>query len=54
MRSSRGKAPLRMTGVVSDEILTASKTKPQDDASGVRWYPHTHPQKVRAQDYLEK
>ena len=53
MRSSRGKAPLRMTGVVSDEILTRESTA-QDDASGVRWYPHTHPQKVRAQDYLEK
>jgi len=25
MRSSRGKAPLRMTPVASDEILTASK-----------------------------
>jgi hypothetical protein len=27
MRSSRGKAPLRMTGVVSDEILTSSKSE---------------------------
>ena len=27
MRSSRGKAPLRMTGVVSDEILTPSKSE---------------------------
>ena len=30
MRSSRGKAPLRMTGVVLNEILTASK----NEASG--------------------
>jgi hypothetical protein len=27
MRSSRGKAPLRMTPVVSDEILTPSKSE---------------------------
>jgi len=31
MRSSRGKVPLRMTPVASDEILTTSKTKSQDD-----------------------
>jgi hypothetical protein len=30
MRSSRGKAPLRMTSVVSDEILTRESTA-QDD-----------------------
>jgi hypothetical protein len=35
MRSSRGKAPLRMTLVVSDEILTRESTA-QDDAGGVR------------------
>jgi hypothetical protein len=27
MRSSRGKAPLRMTPVVSDEVLTPSKSE---------------------------
>jgi hypothetical protein len=39
MRSSRGKAPLRMTPAMSDEILTRKSTA-QDDAGDVRGDPH--------------
>jgi hypothetical protein len=31
MRSSRGKAPLRMTPMVSDEVLTPSKSEASQD-----------------------
>jgi len=41
MRSSRGKAPLRMTPVASDvRYSRPQKTRAQDDASDVGWDPH--------------
>jgi hypothetical protein len=40
MKTSRGKAPLRMTPAMSDENLTRESTA-QDDVCGIVWDPQS-------------